>query len=74
LRQRCHNNYDADYWNLYDGTSWRIQQGTKEEIGLMVTARLGALLLTDSKAADGKEPLCPMRRRRRDISAHDPEM
>jgi hypothetical protein len=70
LKQRCHDNYDADYWNLYDGTSWRIQQGTKEEIGLMVTARLGALLLTDSKAADGKEPLCPMCGREGETSQH----
>ena len=62
LQTRAIDDYEADYWQLYDGTNWRATEGTKEEIGLMITARLGGLLLTDSKAAAGWKgnPTCTM--------------
>jgi hypothetical protein len=47
------------YMELYDGTTWRLTNGEREEVGLMTTARLGALMTNAGRPADG-ELLDPM--------------
>jgi hypothetical protein len=72
LKERSETDYDGDYWSLYDGTNWRITNGNKEEVGLMVTARLGALILTDSRAAAawGGDPTCVLCRSGNEDAKH----
>jgi hypothetical protein len=62
LTNSSDRDYEADYWQLYDGTSWRTEKGTKEEVGLMTTARLGALMLTGGRTGDSGcgNPICVM--------------
>jgi hypothetical protein len=51
---------DTPYGELHDGTSWRITNGNKREVGLMTTARLGALMTNAGRSADGAQldPTC----------------
>ena len=61
LKQRGELDGDTPYTELYDGTTWRITNGNKREVGLMTTARLGALMTNAGRSADGAQldPTCP---------------
>ena len=52
---------DTPYMELYDGTTWRLTNGERDEVGLMTTARLGALMTNAGRPADGEllDPVCP---------------
>ena len=60
LAQRGDKDGDTPYSELYDGTTWRITNGTKREVGLMTSARLGALMTNAGRTADGEDidPTC----------------
>jgi hypothetical protein len=52
---------DTPYMELYDGTTWRLTNGERDEVGLMTSARLGALMTNAGRPADGEllDPTCP---------------
>jgi hypothetical protein len=52
---------DTPYMELYDGTTWRLTNGERDEVGLMTSARLGALMTNAGRPADGEliDPACP---------------
>ena len=60
LQRRTEQDGDTPYKELYDGTTWRITNGSKREVGLMTTARLGALMTNAGRSADGAQldPTC----------------
>ena len=63
---------DTPYMELYDGTTWRLTNGERDEVGLMTTARLGALMTNAGRTADGEllDPTCPCCGRSYDTARH----
>jgi hypothetical protein len=61
IRERSARRPDSPYYNLWDGTQWRLTNGSRRQVGLMTTARLGALIMNDSKIMRqaGADPSCP---------------
>jgi hypothetical protein len=51
---------DTPYMELYDGTTWRLTNGERDEVGLITSARLGALMTNAGRPADGEllDPAC----------------
>jgi hypothetical protein len=72
MEQRSEIDGDTPYRELFDGTTWRITNGDKREVGLGSTARLGALMTTGGRAADGNhlDPTCTCCRKGRDTARH----
>jgi hypothetical protein len=72
LEQRTELDGDTPYAELYDGTTWRITNGNKREVGLMTTARAGALMTNAGRAADGDQldPTCACCHSDPDIARH----
>ena len=72
LEQRLEIDGDTPYTELYDGTTWRITNGNKREIGLMTTARLGALMTNGGRSADGDhlDPTCICCQKEHDTARH----
>jgi hypothetical protein len=72
LQQRSEIDGDTPYAELHDGTIWRITNGDKREVGLMTTARLGALMTNAGRSADGAQidPLCTCCRKEHDTARH----
>ena len=69
---RTKMNGETPYDVLYDGTTWRITNGTRKEVGLMTSARLGALLTNAGRASDREEidPWCACCRDGTDTAKH----
>jgi len=61
IGKRSEANPDMPYDQLWDGTSWRMSNGSRRQVGLMTTARLGALVMNDSKVMNdaGAVQECP---------------
>jgi hypothetical protein len=59
LRSTTHP--DLPFNELWDGSIWRLTNGTRRQVGLMTSARLGSLVMNDSKplAQSGATPECP---------------
>jgi hypothetical protein len=72
MERRSEIDGDTPYRELFDGTTWRITNGDKREVGLGSTARLGALMTTGGRAADGNhlDPTCACCRKGRDTARH----
>jgi hypothetical protein len=63
---------DTPYGELHDGTTWRVTNGNKREVGLMTTARLGALMTNAGRSADGTQvdPICVCCQEEPDTARH----
>jgi hypothetical protein len=61
VRERSERRPDSPFYNLWDGTQWRLTNGSRRQVGLMTTARLGSLVMNDSKIMRqaGADPSCP---------------
>jgi hypothetical protein len=72
LELRSKKDGDTPYNELYDGTTWRLTNGDKRKIGLMTTARAGALMTNAGRAADGDklDPTCICCQKEHDTARH----
>ena len=63
---------DTPYTELYDGSTWRITNGNKRKVGLMTSARLGALMTNAGRTADGEklDPTCTCCKNNHDTARH----
>jgi hypothetical protein len=57
IRKRSANNPDTPYEELWDGSYWRLTNGTRRQVGLMVSARLDALVLNDSGPMQNRDSI-----------------
>ena len=50
LKERSESNPDTPYQALWERDAWRMTNGTRRQVGLMVTARMDALVMNDTKS------------------------
>ena len=55
IKNRPRRPETEDYEKLRGGEKWRLTNGTRRQVGLMITARLGALILRGNHTGDGSE-------------------